>query len=350
MSGNRLAAFVASLILSPALVHAHERWFVREGRHAGEHVSMEPLDLVLVLGGIVFVAVAFLVHHRDVAGRVRAGIDRVRRRVPDGVEWRVVAAVSGVMLLWNALSGVFLAPEFMLPGRGLALLGAVAQAVIAGLLLFRSCFLLAGAAILFVAVPFGTAWFRLDFLIHYGLEYIALALALILVALSSEHADPLAHRVRRWVKREPHDVAHLPLPVIRIGLGLTFMALALHCKFVDPNISLTFLDHHDLNFMRQLGVSTFTNARFLFAACVAETALGLTLALGIATTFVASLLLVVLCTTLAMFGLVELMGHLPIMAIVLLLLYRDAGSYGVPRTLPWRETRKLDNAWEPTLP
>jgi uncharacterized membrane protein YphA (DoxX/SURF4 family) len=142
--------------------------------------------------------------------------------------------------------------------------------------------------------------------------------------------------------------------VIRIGLGLTFMALALHCKFVDPNISLTFLDHHDLNFMRQLGVTAFTNARFLFAACVAETALGLTLVLGIATTFVASLLLVALCTTLAMFGVVELMGHLPIMAIVLLLMARGAGSYGVPRTLPWRpsrrRSRKLDNGWEPILP
>ncbi len=319
-----LAIFLA---MSPETTYAHESWFVEEGKHPGERFTPGLINMLLVLGGILFIVLALTIQRAKWFHRINVAVDRATHSLPKGIEWRIVAVLSGIMLIANAIAGVFLAPEMVLPNSGLVFLGRIGQIAIGLLLVTQLSFSLAGLLILVVAVPLATIYFQAGFLIDYGIEFIAIGLAFIFVGLSQNCPDKVARRVCRWMRQRPSNFAHLPLPIARIGLGLTFIALAIHYKLLNPNITLTFLDEYDLNFMRQLGFTGFTNLNFVFAAGIAEITFGLLLAAGIATRFVSAGLLMMLLTTLAIFGPVELIGHLPIVGIVLLLIYRGAGSY-----------------------
>ncbi len=324
-----LVAAVAGTVVACALpaeaAYAHERWFVEPGVHAGQHSPLGPTAWLLVFGAVLFVLFTFALPRVRLYRSIDAAVDGAHRALPAGIEWRVVAVLSGIMLVINSLSGAFLAPEQVLPGPGLVFLGRVGQMAIGVLLLSQYSFFLAGVLTLTVAVPLATAFFGSAFLVDYGLEYVALALALIFVGLSSTCPDGTAARVRRWLKRKPEDFAHLPVPILRIGLGLTFVILAVHYKLLNPEVTLAFLDEHSFNFLALAGVTGFTNSHFVFAAAVSEISIGLLLASGIATRFVSAAVLGILLTTFFALGPVELVGHLPIIGIVLLLLTCGSG-------------------------
>ncbi|MBI4330801.1 MAG: DoxX family membrane protein [Chloroflexi bacterium] len=322
------AIALAASFASPApTAYAHERWFVEQGRHPGEHFTPDLTSLLLALGGVSFILVALGIHHATWFRGANASFDRLRRWLPAAIEWRMVSVLSGVMLIANSVTGTFLAPELVAPHPGIILAGRIAQALIGLVLITQISFLLSGLLIVVLSIPVITLYFGAGALLDYGFEYAALAVALGLVGLSATCPDRIGSRVRQWMKLESRSLAQLPLPVVRLGLGLTFITLALHNKLLSPDMALTFLDAHDLNFMRLLGLTGFTNPLFVFAAGVAEVTVGLLLVTGIATRFIAAGALGILSTTLLLFGPVELIGHLPIMGIAILLVYRGSGTY-----------------------
>jgi len=315
-----LVVAVGECVAALQTAHAHETWFVRKGEHAGEYFSMDVTNLLVILGATVFALSAFAIHRTGWFGNTAALFEKAERLLPSRIQWRTVAILSGITLIANSITGVFLAPDFVLPSNGLVVLGSVIQMTIGVLLVSQISFSLAGALIVVAAIPLAGIYAPGSFLIDHIVHNLALALAFVFVGLSAGYPDKLAH---------------LPLPIIRVGLGLTLILLSIHHKLFDPNIALTFLDKYALNFMPLLGFSGFTNLHFVFAAGVAEVTLGFLLLTGIATRFVAAGLAVFLFATLIVLGPVELVGHLPLIGIALLLVCHGSGSPRVA-SLAWR--------------
>ncbi len=303
---------------------AHEGWFVEKGQHPGEHFPLDWITAVTALGFILFFAWAMSVDRSRWSERLQKLCYKGECFLPRGREWRIVAVLSGVTLIANSVTGVFLAPNLILPGERLVMLGGVAQVIIGLLLVSQISFFVPGLLILVVAVPLAAISFAPALMIDYLFEFVALALAFVLLGLDGGYLD---RRLPHWLRQRMSGSAHLPLPLIRIGLGLTLIVLAAHNKLISPDLALTFLDKYDLNFIPYLGFAEFTNLHFVFAAGMAELAIGLFLVLGIGTRFVAATLMMFLLTTLVVLGPLELVGHLPVLGLAAVLLYRGSGGY-----------------------
>ena len=341
-----LAIFLFLIQGSPA--HAHERWFVnQDGQHIGESHWLDWLNLVIILGGLLLVALIVLTAHSAWFRKLEERLEKLQQILPKAIEWRFVAFLAAVMLIFNAVTGVFLAPDLLLPGvtvtaRSAAqinraflsgdsplywnasTLGGIAQLLLGILLLSQTTFLIPGVLILVVALPMAILNFVPDLLIDYVVEFTALALALIFFGMGASSID---RRIATRLKLDPSRYARLPVPIIRIGVGLTLVILALHNKLLAPNMALTFLDTHYFNFMELMGFAGFTDIRFVFAAGIVELAVGILLVFGIATRLVAAIVVVLTGTTMAILGPDELIGHLPIMGIAVLLVYRGSGGF-----------------------
>ncbi len=326
-------------IASLHAAHAHETWFVKNGQHAGEHFSMDLTYLLVIIGAASVAFSALAIQRTGWFRTLDAFVTKAQRWLPSGIQWRIVAGLTGIMLIANSITGVFLAPDFILPGDGLVILGGMIQLVIGLLLISQISLSLAGALIIMVAIPVAGMYAPGEFLIDYGVEYIALGLAFFFAGLDSEAVrldyhlgkSAIAPLWRRWGGRicsmgGASEFAHLPLPIIRAGLGLVLIVLSMHHKLTDPNIALTFLDKYQLNFMPQLGLTGFTNLHFVFAAGMAEATLGLLLFAGITTRFVSAGLAIFFLTTLFLLGPIELVGHLPLIGITLMLVCQGSGS------------------------
>ena len=329
-------------------VYAHERWFVdQDGQHIGESHWFDWLNLVIIFGGLILIVLVILAGRSTWYGKLEERFEKLQQTLPKGVEWRFVAFLAAVMLIANAVTGAFLAPDLILPGRTVSVyssvqvarsflsgdsplywnastFGGIAQLLLGVILLSQTSFLIPGVLILVIALPMAVFYFVPDLLIDYVVELVALAFALIFFGMGASSID---RRIAVRLKLDPSRYAKLPVPIIRIGVGLTLVILALHNKLLAPNMALTFLDTHYLNFMELMGFIGFTNIRFVFAAGIVELGVGILLISGIATRFVAAIVFVIMGITMTVLGIVELFGHLPIMGIALLLLYRGAGGF-----------------------
>ncbi len=319
-----LLSVITSFFVPGKTAYAHERWFVEHGQHAGETFSFDAITALILVACLLGIGVAFKVDRSNWYRRIEASFDRYRASLPEGVEWRVVAFLAGAMLLATASMGVFLAPELVMPRRELLVPGQAVQAVAGLLLISQLSFLVPAFLLVALALPAAVIAFGPAAMVDYVFQFLALAVALGSFGIMA--AAPIDRRICDRLAINPATLVHLPLPVIRVGTGLTLMVLTVHNKLISPDLTLTFLDRHDLNFMAALGLSPFTNLHFVFLAGVVELLVGLLLVLGIATRLVAGMLLMLLLTTMAVFGLNELVGHLPLLGIAALLVYRGAGK------------------------
>ena len=360
-----LAIFLFLIQGSPA--YAHERWFVdQDGQHIGESHWLDWLNLVIIFGGLLLIVLVILAGRSTWYHKIEERFEKLQQTLPKGVEWRFVAFLAAVTLIANAVTGVFMAPDLLLPGVTVTVhssvqiarsflsgdsplywnastLGGIAQLLLGVVLLSQTSFLIPGVLILVIALPMAVFYFVPDLLIDYVVELVALAFALIFFGMGASSID---RRIAVRLKLDPSRYAKLPVPIIRIGVGLTLVILALHDKLLAPNMALTFLDTHYLNFMELMGFAGFTDIRFVFAAGIVELAVGILLIFGIATRFVAAIVFVLMGVTMAILGIVELFGHLPIMGIALLLLYRGSGGFHLaPQLLTGKRLWKASLNW-----
>ncbi len=304
--------------------YAHEGWFIEKGEHPGEYFSLDWIMLLVAGGVILFLASAAAIERHGWFCHLRHTCDKARGFLPAGIEWRLVSFLSGAMLIVNSLTGVFLAPNLVLSSPELVVLGGVAQLALGFLLLAQISFLLPAVGILVIALPLAAITLPPAMLVDYLVEFVALGVALVFVGLRFSVLDNLICRRLGYCRSHSSG---LPVTVIRIGLGLSLVILALHAKLLSPDLALTFLDKHDFNFLPYLGLTEFTNLHFVFAVGLTEVALGLLLIAGIATRFAAASLVMFMLTTMVILGPGELVGHLPLLGIALLLVYRGPGHF-----------------------
>lgn len=318
MTGTAIA-FLAPM--SRAL--AHVRWFTEEkDAYADQHFPRDLTNASLLAGAVCFIALAFYFSHAKWAAKVGAGFEKVSRSAR-GLDWRLVAFLSGLMLIANSIMGVFLAPNLDLPNESLKYVGSAAQMIVGVLLVAQISFSIPGILIL-LTIGATAILIPLNTLVDYLFEFIALAIALIgvgpgLCALDRHLFKKLGIATER--------LARLSLPIIRIGVGLTLVVLAIHNKLINPGLVLAFLDEFNINFMPYLGFTEFTNLHFTFAAGLAELTIGFLIMFGVATRFVTTVLSIFFIITLFVIGPIELIGHAPLIGIAVLLILRGGGQY-----------------------
>lgn len=131
---------------------------------------------------------------------------------------------------------------------------------------------------------------------------------------------PLAHRYRTYA-----------LPVLRVGTGATLLVLGFTEKILHPEFGVNFLRQYDWNFMHHLGFP-FSDYLFTLSAGSVEALFGVVFLLGIMTRLNALVVAFVFSIPIFILGPIELAGHLPHFAAIVLLLLFGSGH----RLILWR--------------
>ena len=124
------------------------------------------------------------------------------------------------------------------------------------------------------------------------------------------------------------------LPALRIHTGIALGVLAWTEKLIDPNLAMRFLEKNQINFMKALGEHVFTDRFFVLCAGCTELIFALIFTLGLITRLNTLALAGFLVASNLYFFLIgktdnaflELTGHLPLLAIALLLILYGGGG------------------------
>ncbi len=112
-----------------------------------------------------------------------------------------------------------------------------------------------------------------------------------------------------------------------MGTGATLMILGFSAKILAPEFGINFLATHQWNFMTLLGFN-YSDYLFTLSAGAVEFLFGLIFFLGLVTRINALVVAVVFSIPLFILGPIELAGHLPhFAAVVLLLLFGSGGHF-----------------------
>jgi hypothetical protein len=129
--------------------------------------------------------------------------------------------------------------------------------------------------------------------------------------------------------------------ILRIGIGLQLVVLALTEKLINPGLGLVFIEMYPFyNFFPLLGLEQVSNLHFVYFIGIAELVLGGMLALGIACRIVLTALAAAFTTTAIIHGVHEILGHLPIFAAAVILLLECVNE---PKKVAVQKEREVKN-------
>jgi len=352
----RAIPLVASCLLATGLgvvdAGAHARWFIDDTQVVlHPEFRFDGLCLAMLVGAMLFVAAAMTFE----MGRVRLpALDRWLGRplAPTLGLWRLLAAVFGATLMINSLTQVFVAPNLAANGSMVLKSMLFLQVLVGGMFFVQARLTWACTAVLLM--PVLCAWeFSSVHAIDYAFELAGIALAVLLMAPALATADlrtqtrmaacvPTGFSLNLRMERQsygvvwsrinpwrydprsglsPQDREALAIAVLRTLFGLQLIVLSAHDKLLEPGVSLAFVDKYSfVNVPGLLGATQFTNMHFVFGAGLAEISFGALLIANVAVRGTCVILLGMFMTTGVVFGIEEMVGHLPIVAMLVLLL------------------------------
>ncbi len=313
----------------PSAARAHVKWFV-DDNHAFTNAGyyFDSLFAFIFIGALLFVAGAGLLQRKaKINPRTHhflyAPISARWMKNPAGYANNLLKFSLGILLLANLLQGHFIAPNFVPDGA--AFHYALIQALLI-LLLIADVRLFALALFIFSLCLF--IFFPVANAIDYAPELIALSLALLLT--SSRYAEGNI-KVKCWRQEYVWQHRSLAIAIVQVGLGIQLIILTFHDKLLHPGFGLAFLQEYPVfNFPHYFGWHSFTDTHFVFGAGMAELCFGLLLVANIAPRIASLLIAVVFTLTGIVLGPEELLGHVPIIAMALVLLLTPIPSVIAP--------------------
>ncbi len=323
LSRRWLVALAVALALVPGLVAAHPRWFTDEGPY------WEP-EWSRVISLPVFLAL--------VSGAVAVGLLAWGERLTGDPHWprppflqRLEPAAPAILGVQTAITMIFIAsrlnlfvPNIELPHNALGVLIA-GLAVVAGFSFITGVLTRIGAAMVVALFGLGfffTSWYE----VVEQLLYVGIALYLVAVGRGVVRADGGGEedRSRLTDLLLPHA-----LLILRLTAGFTVLFLAFTEKLINVDLGVAFLQEYpEFNVARELGLTWFTDERFVYAAGIVEATAGIALLSGYLTRVVILLLWVPFNLGIPFLPAEELIGHLPILSTMYVLLVR--GTEGIP--------------------
>ena len=222
-------------------------------------------------------------------------------------------ACVGISLLFASYSGTILLPHYIGP-EGSQFLH-ILEGITGLLLILNIAVPIAAVALL---ITYFTTFYYFSFV--EAIDYINLAGISIFLFLE---------KTKRF-----KDYKRYALPALRIFTGLALFILAFSEKLLFQQRAQEFLGNYELNFMKAIGFESYSDTFFALSAGAMEAAFGIILILGLITRLnVLVLTGFFLASNIFFFvqghnqeGLVEFMGHLPIVATAIFLIAFGSGK------------------------
>ena len=311
----RAGLFLVIFLIAPTVALAHERWFVPNWQDYPPQFGLLLTPPVLLCIVIACAGIGVLAGIRVLVG----GDNRFPQvgflRYYDRSNQIILAVQTAISLIAVAVSLCLFAPNLTVSRSvfGIVLVGVevfVAFGFISGLLTR------VGALIL-IAVFLCTLFFYPVWAVLEQTLYVGIALYLLIVGRGlvrpGPHQEPLAFFARYW---------RLAPLFLRLGVGFSLAWVAFTEKLLDPRLAEAFLKTHaTFNVAQLIGLTWFTNERYILAAGTVELTIGLALMSGILPKIVIFGMFVPFNLALPFLPPAELLGHLPIFAAMYVLLF-----------------------------
>jgi len=325
-----LSLLLTILLGLPLFASAHVKWFVREdSRHlvqASQFSLAEPLVLIWVGIILVCLTTALLMERYlpNPPGMLVTFAQNHRQQA-----LHLFQVLVGLALLLTAVKGAILAPHLSEESLFGLLLRFIQGGI--GVLFIANIAVRAGGVLMVVLFLASTGLFGFITSLEY-FNFLGIALFLLLQSTPD-------HRGRSYA-----------LPVLRIHTGIALGVLAWTEKLIDPNLAILFLEKNQINFMQALGLHLFTDRVFVLCAGCTELIFSIIFILGLITRINTSALAGFLVSSNLYFFIVgktdeafmELSGHLPLIAVAILLILNGGGSRLCLTNLLFRKVQ-----WDP---
>jgi hypothetical protein len=311
----------------------HERWFVDSSSYPLDWASATRPGALAAVGTAVMLLLSatFVWRHTGrrplVPGPFKLGADADSLAVLYGAIPLILALHLSVTLFVSGVSLHLFAPNLVLHEPGAVPIGSFGGAVAAlaqiaiGLALFYGALTRIAAALLVALWLGGMLWFGPVLLLEHSIVP-GIALTLYIMGRGPFAVDALLHprlglpRIR-WLANA--------LTPLRIGTGVSLVTLAFTEKLWNLPLGLAFLERYPVNFLPKWGIPLSVEA-FLLGAGTVELLAGLLLIANIYVRLGILVLWLPFNLTLAAFGWVELVGHLPIYGAMAVLALWGHGS------------------------
>jgi len=309
----------------PLLTLAHTRWFAETD--LPPYVTTEPTGLYVAIWSAITLLVLLVAIYLQRFPNFELGILRPQKAHSFARAASTFTMVVGAYLVIAGTHEYFLTPNLTLE-FGIPYWVIIVQIVI-GLAMLIGIFARAAALLL------GLLWiftFQYSGFVQ-GIENIwVLSTAAFIAIMGNDYFSIYSSStLRKWFS--PYKDYGLSL--LRLGTGATLMVLGFSEKILAPEFGINFLLQYDWNFMAMLGFN-FSDYLFTISAGFVEFMFGLIFVLGLLTRINALVVAIVFTIPMFLLGPIELTGHLPhFAAIILLLLYgMVASSYPFGQSAP----------------
>lgn len=309
--------FTALVFMAPVITLAHTRWFA-EGDLEPAYTTEPTMLYMSIWAGIMVtvISVGVLLHNRNI---LRLAFLRPTAAHAYERAASTFTMIAGAFFLIAGTHEYLFSPNMTLE-TGVPFVLIVMQ------ILIGLTFLL-GVGTRMSAIVLGLLWASTFYFTGWvsALENVwVLSTAAFVAVMGNDYFSITGFSFLRK-KLEPFKAYGLSF--LRIGTGATLVVLGLSEKILAPEFGLHFLAQHDWNFMQMLGFN-YSDYLFVLSAGSMEMLFGLVFMLGIVTRLNALVVAIVFSTPLFILGPIELAGHLPhFAAVVLLLLFGSGGKF-----------------------
>jgi len=300
---------IVSFLLISQSASAHLKWFVNNEQLITSNIqySLNSIEVIIwtliCIGLIVF---SFWLN-RNIKSQINVN------KSSENIIFRIFLILVGTSLIFASYSESIVASHYVVTNKFLVILQYM-QAIVGMMLLFN-VFVTAASCILILIYASLITQFGIIELLDY-LNILGIALFIIFFKQTDEQQKRLA------------------VPLIRIFTGIALAVLAFSEKLLNPNLGLNFLQVHEWNFMKTLGIESYSNELFILSAGFVELLIGVLFILGIITRTNTIILLCFMITSNVIFlvqdsfinALIELAGHLPVIAIAIILISFGSGK------------------------
>lgn len=313
----------AAFLLAPATTSAHARWFTDEGEHSApewDRLWSLPVGLA-VLAGVV--TVGLLISLQRWLG------DPLWPRPP--FFQRLELSAAAILGVQTAITIIFMAsrlnlfvPNIELPHNALGVIIAslatvAAFSFITGVLTRLGGLLTIGLVLVAFAFASPSEVFEQALFVGIAIYLIAVGRGVV------RYEDQAEEDRTEWSDR----LQPIALSALRIGAGISVLVLAFTEKLINVDLGVAFLENYPrFNVAREIGLTWFTDERFVYTVGIIEATAGVALLSGRLIRVVILALWIPFNLGIAFLPAEELIGHLPILSAMYVLLVR--GTEGIP--------------------
>jgi len=305
-------------------VLAHVKWFTDPRLHPTQYDLLLSGPVIAAFAiALAATAVAYLIQHRVPEPKAVRSLERYAKTGP-----LALRIALGVALIAASAANWLFVPSLVLDRDAVGIALRVVEAT-CGLLLLAGLFTRYTAIVLALLGIVAMFPFNIESILE-QVHILGIAVYLFITGPRAVSLDARRDAGRLLLSHREAPAAAINLLRIAMGFGIAYGALTE--KLLNPPLAQALLDRSPfLNVLRPLGVG---DPVFIWLAGVTELAVGVVILSGQITRPVMAVGFALFTVTLIVFGLPELIGHLPYYGIMLtLFIAPDADSWRVQRAL-----------------